>query len=125
MKNQKSILLTYLIILFIVFYILYFNNNFAIFLSFNLLCVFLSVKFVRSKIFSDFKFDKNTAIKFESYMKRYPQFYQHLVDIIKKNISYNKKNPVILDLGIGPGLLSKEINNLLPEANVWLTFKIA
>ena len=57
--------------------------------------------------------DENTAIHFEVYMKRFPELYKYLADIVKKNIPNNIKKPVILDLGIGPGLLSKKINSIL------------
>jgi ubiquinone/menaquinone biosynthesis C-methylase UbiE len=66
----------------------------------------------------DFKIDENIAIHFEKYMKRYPQYYQHIANIVKKNITDNIKKPIILDLGIGPGLLSKEINKVLPDAYI-------
>ena len=117
MKNKKSLLLTNLIISLIILFILHYSTIFNIFLSFNIFFVFFSVKFDRYKTISDLKFDQNTAINFEKYMKRYPQFYQYLANIVKKNIAYNKK-AVILDLGIGPGLLTKEINNILPDAQV-------
>lgn len=117
MKNKKSLILINLIIPLIIIFILQYRNIHNIFLSFNLFYVFFSVKLVWSKIISDQKFDQNTAINFEKYMKRYPQFYQYLAIIVKKNIEYCKE-PVILDLGIGPGFLSKEINNILPDAHV-------
>jgi ubiquinone/menaquinone biosynthesis C-methylase UbiE len=66
----------------------------------------------------DYKFDEKTAIHFEKYMKKYPQLYQYLAFLVKNNISSNLRKPVILDLGVGPGLLSKEINNVLPEAHI-------
>jgi uncharacterized protein (TIRG00374 family) len=64
-----------------------------------------------------FKLDKNTVASFERYMKRFPELYRALALIIKKNLS-NKSDSVIVDLGIGPGLLSKELNKLVPEAKI-------
>jgi len=118
MKNKKSLLIINLIILVIILFILNFINNFQIFSFFNIYITFFSVIFVKSKINYDYKFDEKKAILFEKYMKKYPQLYQHLASIVKNNISSNLRKPVILDLGIGPGLLSKEINNVLPEAHI-------
>ena len=116
MKNNKLSPLIGLIILLFALYNLYFANIIKLFSIINPLYVFLCVKFFRGSY--DVKIDENTAIHFEKYMKRYPQLYHCLADIIKKNITDNIKKPVILDLGIGPGLLSKEINKVLPEAHI-------
>ena len=118
MKNKKLLPLIGLIILLIALYSFYFHTTFKIFSITNLLYAFLCVKFFGFRRIYDFKIDEKTAIRFEKYMKRYPQLYQYLADIVKKNITDNIKNPVILDLGIGPGLLSKEINSILPEAHI-------
>jgi hypothetical protein len=66
----------------------------------------------------EFKLNNKTASEFEKYMQKYPKLYQHLAEIVKKNLPKKKKNPKILDLGIGPGLLSKEIINKIPNANI-------
>jgi len=116
MKNKKLPLLIGFIILLIALYNLYFANIIKIFSIINPFCVFICVKFFRGSY--DVKIDENTAIHFEKYMKRYPQLYQYLADIVKKNITDDIKKPVILDLGVGPGLLSKEINKVLPEAHI-------
>jgi len=71
-----------------------------------------------SKKTSSFKLDENTAPRFERYMKRFPELYRYLADIVKKNISQDAKKSVIVDLGIGPGLLSKKLNDLLPNAKI-------
>jgi hypothetical protein len=62
--------------------------------------------------------DKNTCKRFEEYMKNYSNLYKNLAKIVKDNIDKNFKNPTIVDLGTGPGLLVKEINKLIPEARV-------
>lgn len=118
MKNKKLLPVIGLLILLIAYYNLFFVNIFKIFSIINPLYVFLCVKFFDSRRIYDFKLDEKTAIRFEKYMKRYPQLYQYLANIVKKNITDNIKKPVVLDLGIGPGLLSKEINKLLPEAHI-------
>lgn len=118
MKNKISFPLTNFIILLIILFTLNFINNFKTFSIINIYIAFYSVIFVKSKMNYDFKFDEKKAINFEKYMKKYPQFYQHLASIVKNNISSNLIKPVILDLGVGPGLLSKEINNVLPEARI-------
>lgn len=118
MKNKKLLPLIGLIILLIALYSFYYSNIFKIFSIINLLNVFLCVKFFGFRRIYNFKIDEKTAIRFEKYMKRYPHLYQYLADIVKKNITDNIKKPVILDLGIGPGLLSKEINKVLPTAHI-------
>lgn len=118
MKIKKLLLLASLIILLIFLYKLHFINSIKIFLIINLIYAFLCTKFFGYNSIDDLKIDENTAIRFENYMKKYPQLYQHLAYIVKKNIKDNIKKPVILDLGIGPGLLSKEINKILPEAHI-------
>jgi len=65
---------------------------------------------------SDYLIDDKTAEKFAQYMKKYPDFYENLAGIVKK---YNKKKkPVILDLGVGPGLLSQELHKQIPTATI-------
>ena len=47
-------------------------------------------------------------------MKKYPDLYQNLADIVKKYAT--KAKPVIIDLGVGPGLLSQELHTQIPNA---------
>lgn len=58
--------------------------------------------------------DDKTAEKFARYMKKYPDLYQNLADIVKKYAT--KAKPVIIDLGVGPGLLSQELHTQIPNA---------
>ena len=60
--------------------------------------------------------DEKTAVKFEQYMKKYPDLYQNLADIVKKYAANAK--PVIVDLGVGPGLLSQELHMQIPNATI-------
>ncbi len=62
--------------------------------------------------------DEKTARKFASYMKNYPELYEHLTIILKRYLPENVKKPLIIDLGVGPGLLSKEINKQIPNAEI-------
>jgi glycosyltransferase 2 family protein len=97
-------------------------------ISFSLFCIVIIwivpsiigsfVTFYESKKLFSFKLDKNTDSRFEQYMKRFPELYIYLAGIVKKNISEDIKKPVIVDLGVGPGLLSKEINELVPNAHI-------
>ena len=112
MKNKKSLQFINIIILLIILFTLNSINNFKTFSIINIYITFFSVIFVKSKMNYDYKFDEKTAIHFEKYMKKYPQLYQHLAFLVKNNISSILRKPVILDLGVGPGLLSKEINNV-------------
>ena len=60
--------------------------------------------------------DDLTAEKFAIYMKKYPELYKYLAGIVKRY--YDTKSSVIVDLGAGPGLLSKELHNQIPNAKI-------
>jgi ubiquinone/menaquinone biosynthesis C-methylase UbiE len=60
--------------------------------------------------------DDKTAEKFARYMKKYPDLYQNLADIVKKYATNAK--PVVIDLGVGPGLLSQELHIQIPNATI-------
>jgi ubiquinone/menaquinone biosynthesis C-methylase UbiE len=62
--------------------------------------------------------DEKTAKKFAAYMKNYPELYEHLTNVLKRSLPENVKKPLIIDLGVGPGLLSKEINKQIPSAEI-------
>jgi ubiquinone/menaquinone biosynthesis C-methylase UbiE len=50
-------------------------------------------------------------------MRRFTYLYRQLATTVK-SYTIDKKNPVIIDLGAGPGLLSKEIRDIIPQATV-------
>jgi ubiquinone/menaquinone biosynthesis C-methylase UbiE len=60
--------------------------------------------------------DDKTAEAFARYMKKFPDLYQYLAKIVRKYTV--SSHPVIIDLGVGPGLLSTEIHRELPYALV-------
>ena len=60
--------------------------------------------------------DETTIRDFAAYMKRFPELYEYLADIVKKHVSLC--HPLILDLGAGPGLLSVKLIQQIPEAMV-------
>jgi len=62
------------------------------------------------------KLDEATVREFTAYMKRFPELYAHLAQILKRHVAVS--HPLILDLGAGPGLLSAEILKQIPEATV-------
>ena len=62
--------------------------------------------------------DNRTTEKFAEYMKKYPELYITLANIVQKNLPQLSSKPLIVDLGAGPGLLSAEIQKLMPETNV-------
>ena len=62
------------------------------------------------------KINDNIAKEFTKYMIKYPDLYKNLAYTIYKEIAQDIKNPIILDLGSGPGLINKEIKNLLPDS---------
>lgn len=60
--------------------------------------------------------DDKTAEEFAAYMKKFPDLYAALAQMVKNNISFSY--PLICDLGAGPGLLSVEILKQIPDATV-------
>ena len=71
-----------------------------------------------SKKTKTFNIDEQTSIKFEEYMKKYPELYESFADLIKKYLPKKTKKPVIVELGVGPGLLSKQIIKKIPDADL-------
>jgi len=59
-----------------------------------------------------------TVDSFSNHMKRFPELYSYLAEIVKTNIPKNLKKPFIVDLGVGPGLLSKEMHKKIPTAKI-------
>ena len=82
----------------------------------SLFGAFITIRETR-KLYGGFKLDKQTTTQFEIYMRKFPELYRHLALIVKKNTA-KKSDSIIVDLGVGPGLLSKEINQLMPKAHI-------
>lgn len=66
----------------------------------------------------DFVIDKTSAEQFTRYMEKYSELYRSLAKKAREHIPKSVKKPVIVDLGTGPGLLSIELNKLLPDAHI-------
>jgi ubiquinone/menaquinone biosynthesis C-methylase UbiE len=49
-------------------------------------------------------------------MKQYPELYDYLANLTAKYISFS--NPLILDLGVGPGLLSSALYKQVPQSTI-------
>ncbi len=62
--------------------------------------------------------DEKTSQKFAKYMRKYNVLYKNLARISQENLLYSLRDPLVVDIGIGPGLLSIEINKLIPNANI-------
>ena len=77
------------------------------------------ITFFESSKTKKFIFSKENVKRFENYMRKYPELYEKLALLVKKNIPKSNSKPVIIDLGVGPGLLSKKINNILPDAVIY------
>jgi ubiquinone/menaquinone biosynthesis C-methylase UbiE len=60
--------------------------------------------------------DDTTAEAFALYMKKFPDLYEYLAEIVRTNIT--EERPCIIDLGVGPGLLSVELHRKMPQAQV-------
>ena len=62
------------------------------------------------------KINEKIAKEFTEYMTKYQNLYRNLALTIFNELNNNVKKPIILDLGSGPGLINKEIKNLLPNS---------
>lgn len=64
----------------------------------------------------EFLVDEKTAEEFATYMKKFSGLYEYLATVVQRHTS--SAHPVILDLGVGPGLLSVEIFRKIPQATI-------
>jgi len=64
----------------------------------------------------EFLVDDTTAEAFATYMKKFSDLYRYLAQIVATHTSSSQ--PIIVDLGAGPGLLSVEIHQKIPNAVV-------
>lgn len=62
--------------------------------------------------------EKVLAEKFTRYMEKYSKLYKSLAEMIEFHIDKSEKNPLIIDFSSGPGLLSVELNRLIPGADI-------
>ena len=60
--------------------------------------------------------NEDTAQSFTKYMRKYPELYTAVADIVVEQL--NKKNPVIIDVGMGPGLLADAISRKVSGAMI-------
>jgi len=60
--------------------------------------------------------DDKTAEEFATYMKKFSDLYEYLASIIQRYTT--SAHPFILDLGVGPGLLSIEIFRKIPQVTI-------
>lgn len=74
---------------------------------------FSETKKLNKELLSD-----HTIERFAKYMKKYPDLYEDLAEIVKKNIPGTDKKPTIVDLGTGPGLVSAHVLKKIPNAKV-------
>lgn len=60
--------------------------------------------------------EDTNAEAFAKYMKKFRDLYRHLAQITQNNTA--SLQPVIVDLGVGPGWLSVELHRIIPKAVV-------
>jgi len=60
--------------------------------------------------------DDSTAVQFNAYMRRYPELYRAMAQCVQRYV--RGPQPVILDVGMGSGLLSLELRRLYPEGTL-------
>jgi ubiquinone/menaquinone biosynthesis C-methylase UbiE len=58
-----------------------------------------------------------TAEEFKQYMQKYPKLYQNLAHITKEYIPSTVKQPTIIDIGMGIGLLISELSTMIPTGH--------
>ena len=66
----------------------------------------------------DIMLDEQLIERFENYMERFPDLYFYLTGIVKRFLPESVIKPLIVDLGVGPGLLSFEMSKQMPEAMI-------
>ncbi len=59
---------------------------------------------------------KHTAESFTAYMKKFPDMYKNLADILHKELFLSKKSVFMLDVGCGPGLIFTYVKELVPNS---------
>lgn len=67
---------------------------------------------------NEFVIDSELALQFDAYMKKYKQIYESFAKLAKKYLPEYNKNSVILDIGMGSGLLIVELSKKFPEAKI-------
>ncbi len=72
------------------------------------LITFFETRCVKKSVLSGEKVEN-----FTRYMERYPELYRHLVSYVEKYLDKKSKSSVVLDLGCGPGLLLREMEDLI------------
>jgi len=78
--------------------------------------VLIIIKYRVFLCWSDGLINDKTAEKFAKYMKKYPNLYKFLACIVQKHMI--NAHPIIIDLGVGPGLLSLELHKKIPNAKI-------
>ena len=73
---------------------------------------------MHSEKIGDLLLDNQLVERFAKYMKKFPELYIYLTNIVKKYVPKSVNEPLIVDLGVGPGLLSTEIFKLMPNVKI-------
>ena len=66
----------------------------------------------------EYPIDLTLSNQFAHYMSKYPELYASLAHKVHENIPSTPENPVIIDLGIGPGILIKKLRDRIPNARI-------
>ncbi len=75
------------------------------------------ITLIETKKHSTFTLTKETMQQFTTYMKKYPELYTSLANLMEKQLKKTKK-PIIADLGCGPGILGEHIKRHQPKATI-------
>lgn len=75
------------------------------------------ITLIETKKYATFTLTEETIQRFTTYMKKYPELYTSLANLIEKHLK-KTKNPIILDLGCGPGILGKHIKKHQPNTTL-------
>jgi ubiquinone/menaquinone biosynthesis C-methylase UbiE len=64
-----------------------------------------------------FSFSDRECNQFDQYMRKYTMLYQNLAEKVKEFV-HLVDHPLIIDLGVGPGLLSNELKRRIPHSSI-------
>jgi ubiquinone/menaquinone biosynthesis C-methylase UbiE len=107
-----------IILLIIILTTLDFEKIYHIFLKINPCIIGAFVTIFETKKIYKFELNEITSRRFAKYMEKYMEFYENLATIVKRNIPKKIKKPLIIDLGVGPGLLSRAMYKSIPGAEI-------
>lgn len=66
----------------------------------------------------NYRVDDSLSLEFTKYMEKYEYLYRNLANKTKQFLPKSEKETIIIDLSVGPGLLSFELNKQINKAQI-------